>query len=106
MDAQKARGYEIEKLKGGLIEQVRKLAPLIVPVTIHSLVGSEDIIDAMDLRAFGVGPRTWLEELHYRRRDRILIVLGILLMATSLGASMLGLGSFWVPEFFLRLVGA
>jgi energy-coupling factor transport system permease protein len=106
MDAQKARGYEIEKLKGGLIEQVRKLAPLIVPVTIHSLVGSEDIIDAMDLRAFGIGPRTWLEELHYRRRDRILIVLGILLMASSVGASMLGLGSFWVPEFFLRLVGA
>jgi energy-coupling factor transport system permease protein len=106
MDAQKARGYEIEKLKGGLIEQVRKLAPLIVPVTIHSLVGSEDIIDAMDLRAFGVGPRTWLEELHYRRRDRVLIILGILLILTSVGASMLGLGSFWVPEFFLRLVGA
>jgi energy-coupling factor transport system permease protein len=105
MDAQKARGYEIEKIKGGIFAQVRKLAPLIVPVTIHSLIGSEDIIDAMDLRAFGVGPRTWLEELHYRKRDRVLIVLGILLMVTSVGASMLGLGKFWVPEAFLRLVG-
>jgi energy-coupling factor transport system permease protein len=106
MDAQKARGYEIEKLKGGLFAQVRKLAPLIVPVTIHSLVGSEDIIDAMDLRAFGVGPRTWLEELHYRKRDRVLIVFGILMMVASVGASLLGLGKFWVPEVLLRLVGA
>ena len=56
MDAQRARGYEIEKLSGGLISQVRKLAPLVVPVTIHAIAGSEDIIDAMDLRAFGVGP--------------------------------------------------
>jgi len=105
MDAQKARGYEIEKLKGGVFQQVRKLAPLIVPVTIHSLIGSEDIIDAMDLRAFGVGQRTWLEELHYKRRDRVLIAFGILLLLTSVGASLLGFGKFWVPEAFLKLVG-
>jgi energy-coupling factor transport system permease protein len=106
MDAQKARGYEIEKLKGGLFAQVRKLAPLIVPVTIHSLIGSEDIIDAMDLRAFGVGPRTWLEELHYRRRDRVLIGFGLVILVTSVGLSLFGIGKFWVPEFFLRMVGA
>lgn len=106
MDAQKARGYEIEKLQGGLFAQVRKLAPLIVPVTIHSLVGSEDIIDAMDLRAFGVGPRTWLEELHYRRRDRILIGFGLVILVVSVGLSLFGFGKFWVPEFFLRMVGA
>ena len=67
MDAQRARGYELEKISGGLIEQVRKLGPLIVPVTIHAIIGSEDIIDAMDLRAFGIGPRTWLEQLHYQK---------------------------------------
>jgi energy-coupling factor transport system permease protein len=106
LDAQKARGYEIEKLKGGLFAQVRKLAPLIVPVTIHAIVGSEDIIDAMDMRAFGVGPRTWLQELHYRRRDYVLIGFGVVLLLTSLGASLLGLGKFWVPEIFLRLVGS
>jgi energy-coupling factor transport system permease protein len=65
MDAQRARGYEIEKISGGMIEQVRKLGPIIVPVTIHAIIGSEDIIDAMDLRAFGVGPRTWLVQLIY-----------------------------------------
>src|SRR5512141_617391 len=72
LDAPRARGYEIEKLRGGIISQVRKLAPLIVPVTIHAIIGSEDIIDAMDLRAFGTGPRTWLEQLHYRRHDYVL----------------------------------
>ena len=74
MDSQRARGYEMEKISGGLIQQIRKLAPLVVPVTIHAIAGSEDIIDAMDLRAFGIGPRTWLIKLIYRKRDYILIV--------------------------------
>ena len=104
-DAQRARGYELEKISGGLIEQVRKLGPLMVPVTIHAISGSEDIIDAMDLRAFGVGPRTWLEQLTYRRRDYILIAAGILLLVVSLGLSLLGYGTFWVPEALIRAVG-
>jgi energy-coupling factor transport system permease protein len=102
-DAQRARGYEIEKISGGLFSQVRKLAPLVVPVTIHAIVGSEDIIDAMDLRAFGVGPRTWLEELVFRRRDYVLMVFGAAMVLTSAALSMFGFGKFWVPEFLLAL---
>lgn len=102
MDAQRARGYELEKISGGLLEQVRKLGPIIVPVTIHAIIGSEDIIDAMDLRAFGMGPRTWLEELHYRRRDWLLIAAGVLLLTASLAAGFSGLGKFWVPESLLQ----
>jgi energy-coupling factor transport system permease protein len=105
MDAQRARGYELEKIRGGLIEQVRKLGPLIVPVTIHAIIGSEDIIDAMDLRAFGVGPRTWLEVLHYRTRDRVLIGFGVLILLASLLAVIWGYGGFWVPPALLRLTG-
>jgi len=105
LDAQRARGYEIEKLRGGLIAQVRKLAPLIVPVTIHAIVGSEDIIDAMDLRAFGIGPRTWLEQLHYRRRDYVLMALAALLLAVSVIVSLLGYGRLWTPEWALRPFG-
>jgi energy-coupling factor transport system permease protein len=101
MDAQKARGYEIEKLSGGLFSQVRKLAPLIVPVTIHAIAGSEDIIDAMDLRAFGVGARTWLIQLIYRRRDRIVIGAGILLLVLSIIFSVFGFGKFWAPQNWL-----
>jgi energy-coupling factor transport system permease protein len=101
MDAQKARGYEVEKLSGGIFAQVRKLAPLIVPVTIQAIAGSEDIIDAMDLRAFGIGPRTWLEKLTYRKRDRALIVVGIIILAVSIALSMYGVGKFWVPGFLI-----
>lgn len=97
LDAQRARGYEIENLKGGLVAQVRKMIPLIVPVTIHAMISSEDIIDAMDLRSFGIGPRTWLEELHYTRRDYVLIVSGVLLLVFAVSLSAIGFGAFWTP---------
>jgi energy-coupling factor transport system permease protein len=105
VDAQRARGYELEKIRGGPIAQVRKLAPIMVPVIIHAIAGSEDIIDAMDLRAFGVGPRTWLQTLHYRRRDRVLIGFGVLMVVTSLALTFLGLGGFWVPEALYQALG-
>ncbi len=105
LDAQRARGYELENLRGGLIAQVRKMAPLIVPVTIHAIIGSEDIIDAMDLRAFGTGPRTWLEQLHYRKRDYFLIGLAVLIFGSSIALSLLGLGQFWVPEALIIFFG-
>jgi energy-coupling factor transport system permease protein len=106
MDAQRARGYELEKISGGLVAQVRKLGPLMVPVIIHAIIGSEDIIDAMDLRAFGIGPRTWLQKLTYRPRDRILIALAILLFSGSLVVTFWGYGAFWVPEVLIQMVGA
>ena len=103
MDAQKARGYEIEKIKGGFIQQVRKLAPLLIPVTIKALAGSEDIIDAMDLRAFGIGPRTWLVELHYSKRDYALIIFGVMLITAGFALSLQGFGKFWTPQFLIDM---
>ena len=103
MDAQRARGYELEKISGGLIAQVRKLGPIFVPVTIHAIIASEDIIDAMDLRAFGVGPRIWLDVLTYQMRDRILIAIGVLILVASITVAFLGFGSFWVPEVLIKM---
>ncbi|NPV56688.1 MAG: energy-coupling factor transporter transmembrane protein EcfT [Anaerolineae bacterium] len=100
-DAQRARGYELEKLSGGLIAQVRKLVPLLVPVTIHAIASSEDIIDAMDLRAFGIGPRTWLDKLSYQTRDRLLIAGGVAMVVMCMALSLLGVGKFWVPGFLI-----
>src|SRR5688572_2874276 len=105
MDAQRARGYELEKLSGGLIEQVRKMGPIFVPVTIHAIIGSEDIIDAMDLRAFGVGPRTWLDVLERDLKDRVLIWFGVAILIISLTLGFLGYGQFWVPEALIRWAG-
>jgi energy-coupling factor transport system permease protein len=77
LDAQRARGFEIDKMRGGLFGKVARLAPMIVPVVIGSIVGAEDIISAMELRCFGIGKRTWLVELHTRRVDRVIITLAL-----------------------------
>ena len=105
MDAQRARGYELEKLSGGLMEQVRKMGPIFVPVTIHAIIGSEDIIDAMDLRAFGVGPRTWLDKLDRDFKDRVLIWFGVAILVGSILLGLFGYGNFWVPNALLQLAG-
>jgi energy-coupling factor transport system permease protein len=104
MDAQRARGYELDKISGGIIQQVRKLGPIFVPVTIHAIIASEDIIDAMDLRAFGVGPRTWLDVLTYQIKDRILIAFGVLLLVASIVVGIMGYGTFWVPEALIQML--
>lgn len=105
MDAQRARGYELEKISGGPIEQVRKMGPVFVPVTIHAIIGSEDIIDAMDLRAFGIGPRTWLDVLERDFKDRLLIWFGVTVLVISIVLSTFGYGDFWVPEALIRWAG-
>lgn len=102
LDAQRARGYELERKGAGLFQQIRNLAPLIVPVTIGTILSGEDIIDAMDLRAFGAKPRrTWIMELKYERRDYILIVLGVLVLILTTLANIMGYGNLWVPRWLL-----
>ena len=101
MDAQKARGYELEKVEGGLIAQIRKLAPLLVPVTIQAVSSSEDIIDAMDLRAFGVNKRTWIQVLTFQRLDYLLMGFGITILLVSTVLAMFGFGQYWVPPALL-----
>lgn len=98
LDAQRARGYEVERLGGGLVQQVRNLAPLIIPITIGAILGAEDIIDAMDLRAFGTRPkRTWVTQLVYRRKDYALIAAGVTILVLTIILRRLGIIAFWVP---------
>lgn len=97
MDAQKARGYELERVGAGLIGQIRNMAPLLIPITIGSVVGGEEVIDAMDLRAFGTGPRTWLKELKYKPMDYVLIAFSLLILLGALTLNLLDIGELWVP---------
>lgn len=101
LDAQKARGYELER-KGGLIRQIRNMAPLVVPVTIGAIVDADEIVDAMDMRAFGTGPRTWLEELRYERWDYVIIAVSALIFVLITALNILGYGNFWLPAVLLR----
>lgn len=104
MDAQRARGYELEKLKGGVAGRIRRLSPLIIPVVMQSTVTGEEVIDAMDLRAFGTHKRTWLRELHYAPRDYILLGLGVAIFITCCVMKWgFGVGGYFVPDFFTNL---
>ncbi len=98
LDAQRARGYEIERGSGGLIAQIRRVAPLIIPVTMNSLLTGEDVVNAMDLRCFGLQPRTWLETLRYHWHDYALIAFGVLILAAALILNnVYQIGDVWMP---------
>lgn len=100
LDAQRARGYEIERTKGGLIAQIRKVAPLIVPITMNSILTGEDVVNAMDLRCFGLRPRTWIQTLQYQWFDYGVIGAGIFLLLGSLAVRFVfQVGDFWVPSW-------
>jgi energy-coupling factor transport system permease protein len=102
LDAQKARGYEIEHVEGGLITQVRRFAPLIIPVTIGSILGGEDMVNAMDLRCFGLQPRTWIEVTTYHWYDYAIIAFGVaMLVASIVLVNFVHIGGFWVPPFII-----
>jgi energy-coupling factor transport system permease protein len=102
MDAQRARGFELEAGGTSLIQRIRNFAPLLIPLTIGAVVGGEEITDAMDLRAFGVGPRTWLPKLEYRLMDWALIAFSVLLLAGTIVLKRAGFGGLWVPPFLLN----
>lgn len=104
MDAQRARGFELDAGEGvSFLQRIRNFAPLMIPITIGSVIGGEEITDAMDLRAFGVGPRSWLPKLTYRTVDFAMIVFGILLLAGTIVLKQAGMGGLWLPEFLLAL---
>lgn len=73
IDAQRVRGYDPTAKQGGPITRLRRAAPIFVPVTVGSIAGAEDTIDAMDLRGFGVGRRTWHRQLRFGRTDWLVV---------------------------------
>ena len=60
---------------------------MIVPTVVNAIAGAEDTIDAMDLRAFGTGKRTWLRQLAYDRTDWLVLLFfgGLLVVVTVIG---------------------
>lgn len=99
MDAQKARGYELERA-GGLVRALRNLAPLLVPVTIGAILRGEELIDAMELRAFGTGRRTWFIQLPMAWIDYLVLLFGVgaLVAVTLLNLFVPSFGLLWTPS--------
>jgi len=64
----------------------------------NSILTGEDVVNAMDLRCFGLQARTWIDSLAYRKRDYILIAFSLILLAASIATPLfLKIGEFWVP---------
>lgn len=104
LDAQRARGYEVERVEGGIIKQIQRVAPLVVPVTMNAILGGEDITNAMDLRCFGLKKRTWVQALSYQNIDKVVIAIAALILVASAVIKWgFGIGAFWIPDWFLAL---
>lgn len=106
IDAQRIRGFDPSQRGRGPIAKLKSVGPLMTPLTVNAIAGAEDTIDAMDLRGFGTGKRTWLRHLVLDRTDR-LVILGFL--ALALIATVAGFTSFtsdlWTPPFLIDLAG-
>ena len=82
MDAQKARGLELEK--GSFLKRVRNYIPILVPLIVSAIRRSLELAEAMESRAWGATKkRTNLYVLKMHRGDAVMmaITLGVLASA-------------------------
>jgi energy-coupling factor transport system permease protein len=82
MDAQKARGLELEK--GGFMKRIRNYVPVLIPLIVSAIRRSLELAEAMESRAWGaVKKRTNLYALTLHRGDFVLlaITVGVLALA-------------------------
>lgn len=95
MDAQKARGLELEK--GNIVEKVRKYIPILIPLIISAIRLAEALSIAIDSRAFGRGKRTYLRELHFTLKDGLVTGMTVVVISTCVGLRVAGYGVMELP---------
>lgn len=101
IDAQRVRGYDPTARKGGPVSRLRRMAPIFVPVTVGSIAGAEDTIDAMDLRAFGVGRRTWHRQLRFGNLDWLVVAAFVAFTVTALTVGVTGNSQHYLLPFLI-----
>jgi energy-coupling factor transport system permease protein len=83
MDAQKARGLELEK--GNFLKRIRNYVPILIPLIISAIRRSLELAEAMESRAWGaIQKRTNLYILRIRGPDLLLVSISILILAVGL----------------------
>ena len=79
MDAQKARGLELER--GNLLKRVKNYIPILIPLIVNAIRRSLELAESMESRAWGASEkRTNLYELKLRRADYILVLVSVLML--------------------------
>jgi len=77
MDAQKARGVELDK--GNILKRIRNIVPIIVPLIIVSIRRALSIAESMESRGFGASQnRTYMDRLVFRKRDWAVVITSII----------------------------
>jgi energy-coupling factor transport system permease protein len=79
---------------GGRLARARHAAPLVLPLLGASLERGLDVAEAMAARGYGRGVATRLPEPATTSRERVLLGLGLLLLALGLAALLTPLGDF------------
>jgi energy-coupling factor transport system permease protein len=83
MDAQKARGLELEK--GGLLKRIRNYVPVLIPLIVSAIRRSLELAEAMESRAWGATKkRSNLYALKLHRGDAVLIAVTVGIVALSI----------------------
>jgi energy-coupling factor transport system permease protein len=76
MDAQKARGLELEK--GNLMKRIRNYIPVLIPLIVSAIRRSLELAEAMESRAWGASKkRTNLYVLRLHKGDYALLAISI-----------------------------
>jgi len=83
MDAQKARGLELER--GNFLRRIRNYIPILIPLIVSAIRRSLELAEAMESRAWGaIQNRTNLYVLKMQRGDSVLIAITIGILATAI----------------------
>jgi energy-coupling factor transport system permease protein len=83
MDAQKARGLELER--GNFLKRIRNYIPILIPLIVSAIRRSLELAEAMESRAWGATKnRTNLYVLKMHRGDFVLIAITFGILATAI----------------------
>ena len=83
MDAQKARGLELEK--GGFLKRIRNYVPVLIPLIVSAIRRSLELAEAMESRAWGATKkRTNLYALRLHRGDFALLIITAWVLAGAI----------------------
>lgn len=82
MDAQKARGLELEK--GNLMKRIRNYIPVLIPLIVSAIRRSLELAEAMESRAWGAcKKRTNLYTLKLHKGDYTLLVISAVILVVA-----------------------
>ncbi|MFA5364166.1 MAG: energy-coupling factor transporter transmembrane component T [Candidatus Bathyarchaeia archaeon] len=82
MDAQKARGLELER--GNFLKRIRNYIPILIPLIVNAIRRSLELAESMESRAWGANSkRTNLYSLKLQKGDYLLLAISVLMLIVA-----------------------